>query len=175
MYYFVRAIEQSRGCHVVWSGGARYLVTVTTWGYEMVVDLEARKCACRKWELLSIPCYHACACIAWSKQTYEPFIHQCYRKDMFLECYQYIVELICGEEEWEETSYPKPLPPEVKVQTGRPKKKRSKVNDVVNVDPTRLKRQNTKVKCSYCTEYSHNMRTCPARVSLYLSYSHICI
>ncbi|KAK1355576.1 hypothetical protein POM88_048832 [Heracleum sosnowskyi] len=28
-----------------------------------------------------------------------------------------------------------------------------------------MKRQNTKVKCTYCTEYSHNIRTCPARAT----------
>lgn len=137
----------------------------------MVVDLEAHKCACKKWELSGIPCYHACACIAWSKKAFEPFIHQSYSKDMFLTCYQFIVEPICGEEEWEETSFPKPLPPQVKPQIGRPKKKRNKRNDVVGTDPTRLKRQNTKVKCSYCTEYSHNARTCPARVRMhYIPY-----
>ncbi|XP_074362844.1 uncharacterized protein LOC141703148 [Apium graveolens] len=160
-----KAIDQSKGCHVLWSGGARYLVTMTGGGYEMVVDLEAHKCACKKWELSGIPCYHACACIAWSKKGYEPFIHQCFTKDLFLECYKYIVEPICGEEKWTETPYPKPLPPEVKPQTGRPKKKRSKKNDVVGVDATRLKRQNTTVKCTYCTEYGHNTRTCPAKTS----------
>ncbi|KAK1381646.1 hypothetical protein POM88_019381 [Heracleum sosnowskyi] len=28
-----------------------------------------------------------------------------------------------------------------------------------------MKRQNTKVKCTYCTEYNHNIRTCPARAT----------
>lgn len=94
-------------------------------GYEMFVDLEAHKCACKKWELSRIPCYHACACITWSKKAYEPFIHQSYGKDMFLECYKQIVERIYGESERKETRFLKPLTPEVKAQTGRPKKKRN--------------------------------------------------
>ena len=152
-------------CCVEWRG--TILVTMTSGGYEMVVDLEANKCVCRKWEMSGIPCYHACACIAWSKKRYQDFIHPCYTKDVYLECYKHIVEPICGEEEWQTTNYPKPLPPEVKPQTGRPKKKRNKANDVVEKDPTRLRRQNTKVKCSNCCEYSHNARTCPAKVMFF--------
>lgn len=150
----------------MWSGGARYLVTMTSGGYEMVVDLEEKKCACRKWEMSGIiPCYHVCACIAWRKMAYEDFIHPCYIKEVFLECYKHIVEPIYGEEEWKKTSYSKPLPPAVKPQTGRPKKKRNKASDVISTDPTRLKRQNKNVKYSYCCEYSHNIRTCPAKAS----------
>ncbi|WOG88369.1 hypothetical protein DCAR_0207604 [Daucus carota subsp. sativus] len=44
-----------------------------------------------------------------------------------------------------------------------PKKVRSKKTDTTPAGATRLKRQNTKVRCSYCTEYSHNLRTCPAK------------
>ncbi|XP_074352824.1 uncharacterized protein LOC141691975 [Apium graveolens] len=97
--FIFKAIEQSRGYHVIWSGGARYLVTMTSDGYEIFVDLDAHTCACKKWQLSGIPCYHACACIAWSKKPFEPFIHQSYNKDMFLSCYQHIVEPIYGEEE----------------------------------------------------------------------------
>ena len=148
---------------MVWSGGPKYLVQMTAGGYQMVVDLEAKRCGCNKWELSGIPCYHACAAIAWSKKPYEDFIHSCYSKQAFIACYQNTLEPIAGEEQWEQTEYPRPLPPVMKVQTGRPKKSRSKKNDTP-AGATRLKRQNTKVRCSYCTEYSHNLRTCPARV-----------
>lgn len=73
----------------------------------------------------SIQCYHAFAFItwAWCKLFFELFNHQCFSRDLFLEYYKYIVKPISGEEEWKETPYPKPLPPEVKPQTGRPKNK----------------------------------------------------
>lgn len=41
---------------MLWSGGARYLVTMSVGGYEMVVDLEAQTYACKKWDLSGIPC-----------------------------------------------------------------------------------------------------------------------
>lgn len=120
----------------MWSGGTRYLVTMTTGRYEMVVDLDAHKCARRKWELSGNPCYHVCTCMAWSKKIFESFIHQCYINDLFPKCYKYIVEPICGEEEWKETPYPKSLPPEVKPQTGRPKKKINKASDIALIQPS---------------------------------------
>lgn len=107
----VRAVQMTKGCHVIWSRGAKYLVTMSEGGYQMVVDLDAKKCACKKWELSGIPCYHACACIAWSKRNYEDFFHQCYSKDTFIACYSHTLEPICGEEEWVRTDYPRPQPP----------------------------------------------------------------
>lgn len=154
-------------CHVFWDRDTRYLVTMSTGGYEMMVDLEAYKCACIKWELSGIPCYHACACIQWSKKKFEDFIHPSYTKDIFLECYKHIVEPICGEEEWVETGLPNPLSLEKKVQPGRYKKQRNKNNDVTD-NETHLKRQNAKIKYSYCIEWRHNTRTCPVRVNFIL-------
>lgn len=80
-----------------------------------------------------------------------------------LQLYSHTLEPIVGPEFWEETPEPKPLPPAVKIPTGRPKKKRNKRNDVPK-DPTKLKRQNTKVHCTYCKAAGHNQRSCPARV-----------
>lgn len=69
----------------------------------------------------------------------------------------------------DQNTIPKPLPSEVKVQPGRPKKKRNKANDIADPSETKLKRQNIKIKCTYCTKIGHNIRTCPAKVSLMLS------
>ena len=137
---------------------------MTYGGYEMVVDLEAQKCACRKWELSGIPCYHACACIAWAQQRFEGYIHKSYSKDAFLDCYRHIIEPICGETKWTPTEFPRPLPPAIKVPTGRPKKKRNKSTDVPQTNATKLTRKNTFMTCTYCKEANHNTRTCPAKV-----------
>ena len=101
---------------MIWSGGSKYLVTMTDGGYEMVVDLEA----------------------------------QSYSKDAFLDCYKHIIEPICGETEWTPTEFPRPLPPAIKVPTGRPKKKRNKSTDVPQTNATKLTRKNTFMTCTYC-------------------------
>ncbi|WOG91916.1 hypothetical protein DCAR_0311171 [Daucus carota subsp. sativus] len=140
----------------------KYLVTMTEGGHEIVVDLDARTCACRKFDLTGLPCYHACACIHWKNLKLVDFIHTAYSKDMYLACYQHTVEPITSEQYWEKTGIPGPLPPVFKVQPGRPKKSRNKKNDVP-ADQTKLTRKNLFVFCSYCKERDHNARTCPAK------------
>ena len=34
-------------------------------GHDIVVDFDTKTCACKKYELSGLPCYHACACIQW--------------------------------------------------------------------------------------------------------------
>ena len=82
------------------------------------------------------------------------------------------MEPIVGPEFWEDSNEPFPLPPKVKPQAGRPKKRRNTKNDVPR-DPTKLKRQHTKVHCTYCKACGHNWRTCAARVFLIHVLLHI--
>ena len=107
---------------------------MTDGGHEIVVDLESKTCACRKYELTGLPCYHACACIKWKNLNIVDYIHKTYGKDMFLSTYTNTVVPICSEQYWKKTPYLAPLPPEIKVQPGRPKKKRNKKNDVPIID-----------------------------------------
>ena len=68
---------------VQWSGGSKYLCTMTDGGHEIVVDLESKTYACRKYELTGLPCYHACACIKWKNLNIVDYIYKTYGKDMF--------------------------------------------------------------------------------------------
>lgn len=113
----------SHGCVVQWSGKSKYLVTMTDGGHEIVVDLDAKTCACRKFDLNGLPCYHACACIHWKNLPLVNYIHPTYSKDMYLATYDHTLEPISSEQYWEQTGLPTPLPPLIKVQPGRPKKK----------------------------------------------------
>lgn len=96
---------------------------MTDGGHEIVVDLDGRTCACRKFDLTGLPCYHACACIHWKNLKLVDYIHPTYGKDMYLATYNHTVEPINSSEYWEKTGNPGPLPPLIKVQPGRPKKK----------------------------------------------------
>lgn len=116
-------MSHSSGCMVQWSGKSKYLVTMTDGGHEIVVDLDGRTCACRKFDLTGLPCYHACACIHWKNLKLVDYIHPTYGKDMYLATYNHTVEPINSSEYWEKTGSPGPLPPLIKVQPGRPKKK----------------------------------------------------
>lgn len=83
---------------------------------------------------------------------------------LYLQLYNHTLEPCVGPEFWEDAPEPSPLPPNVRVQAGRPKKKRNNKNDVPT-DPTKLRRQNTIVHCTYCKGAGHNWRSCSARVS----------
>lgn len=97
---------------------------------------------------------------------------------LFWQLYNHTLEPIVGPEFWEQTDYPRPLPPLIKPQTGRPKKKRVRQNDIPTneADPTRLNaRVNTMVNCTYCKGSGHNCRTCPSKVYSYKPCSAILV
>lgn len=137
-------------------------------GHEIVVDLELMTCACRRWQLSGISCFHACACIFSKQENPKDYIHECYKISTFINVYSHFIEPVNGEPFWEETtSIARPLPPVRKIQPGRPKKKRDSKNDEVQTrkgDTTMLKRQGTSLQCSYCSEWGHNTRTCKTKV-----------
>ncbi|WOH15663.1 hypothetical protein DCAR_0935206 [Daucus carota subsp. sativus] len=117
-----KSIHYAGNCVVTWSGGSSYSVTSSDGGHELVVNLLKRTCACRKWDLTGLPCYHACACIALRNEPWENYIHDCYKKETYLQLYGHTLEPIVGPEFWEDTPEPKPLAPAVKIPAGRPKK-----------------------------------------------------
>ena len=114
-----------------------------------------------------MPCFHAVACIFFQKLDPVDFIHECHKKDIYLEVYSHLLEPINGEEQWDVTEQESPLPPVKKIAPGRPKKNRDKRNDVVEAradNPTMLKRKGTSLQCSICKQWGHNMRNCQTKV-----------
>ena len=68
---------------MTWSGGPKYLVQTSAGGYELVVDLIAKTCACKKWQLSGIPCFHAVACMNSHGFNLQDGIHHCYSINKF--------------------------------------------------------------------------------------------
>ncbi|XP_063938645.1 uncharacterized protein LOC135148249 isoform X2 [Daucus carota subsp. sativus] len=159
-----KAIHFAGSCVVTWSGGTSYSVITSDGGHELVVDLGKKSCSCRKWDLTGIPCYHAAACIAMKSEPWDLHISKWFKKDMYIKLYSYTLEPMVGPEFWDDAPEPMPLPPNVKVPTGRPKKRRSRKNDIPT-DPTKLRRGGGTVRCSHCKATSHNARTCQAKKS----------
>ncbi|KAL8157247.1 hypothetical protein AgCh_002087 [Apium graveolens] len=152
-----KSILKASNASPIWNGGTKYLVTMSANGHEIVVDLEEKTCACRKWQLSGIPCFHACACIFFKQENPENYLHDCYRRSTFLDVYSHFIEPVNGEQYWEETTQiARPLPPTKRTQRGKPKKKRDTKKDEVKTregDPTMLKRVGTSLRCSYCGEW----------------------
>ncbi|XP_052621668.1 uncharacterized protein LOC111893335 [Lactuca sativa] len=90
------------------------------------VDLIAKTCACRIWQLTGIPCLHGVAAISSLNQDAETYVSQSYSKEAFLKCYNYSINPLNGSDMWEEVPYRKPLPPKRRRLPGRPSMKRKR-------------------------------------------------
>ncbi|XP_023740456.1 uncharacterized protein LOC111888537 [Lactuca sativa] len=69
------------------------------------VDLEARTCTCRLWDLFGIPCVHANAAINYIHKTADGYINECFSKDRFIECYKSNIMPVNGSNLWEQTPF----------------------------------------------------------------------
>ncbi|KAL5557253.1 hypothetical protein UlMin_039489 [Ulmus minor] len=67
---------------------------------QYVVDLKTHTCACRKWQLVEIPCMHAFSCINLMNLDVYDFIHPFYNKEAYLTAYSSIIHEINGPNMW---------------------------------------------------------------------------
>ncbi|XP_019198890.1 PREDICTED: uncharacterized protein LOC109192644 [Ipomoea nil] len=101
---------------------ARYLATQCDffkfevqhlYGDQQEVDLENKKCSCRKWDLTGLPCKHA-VCAIWKKNgngaVYD-FVHPCYSKETYLKIYKASINPMAGPDEWPISAQSPLLPP----------------------------------------------------------------
>ncbi|CAI9271184.1 unnamed protein product [Lactuca saligna] len=90
------------------------------------VDLIAKTCACRIWQLTTIPCLHGVAVISSLNQDAETYVSQSYNKEAYLKCYNYSTNPLNGSDMWPEVPSRKPLPPRRIRLPGRPLVKRKR-------------------------------------------------
>ncbi|XP_012846546.1 PREDICTED: uncharacterized protein LOC105966532 [Erythranthe guttata] len=159
----------SGNCFPTWSGGMVFEVEC----YEGVsvkqcsVNLEAKTCTCRMWDVSGIPCKHAVSAIFLNKQQPEDYLHPCFSRDAYLATYNFQIFPVPGEHDYVSTGLPPLLPPIMKKQPGRPKKKRNKTADELpstttskQIVPSKVSRKNLPVTCAKCLKTGHNKRGC---------------
>ncbi|XP_056694728.1 uncharacterized protein [Spinacia oleracea] len=129
---------------------------------QLNVDLDAKSCTCRKWDMLGIPCCHAIACIFFLNKEAESFVDASYKKEMYLKAYGGSIPPLEGERHW-----PRALciidPPPIKIGPGRPRIKRFKGPSENPKKPGTLSRVGMEMTCSICQTKGHNKRRCPNR------------
>lgn len=141
---------------VIPSGGN---VFETRNGHEaMVVDLDARKCSCRLWDISGIPCVHSIAAIHFINKDPEDFVSKWFTKDIFKMAYANSIRPLNGSNMWTPTPYIKPNPPKERRMPGRPsiKRKRSESES----QSSRVTQSGKTMTCNNCLEKGHNARTC---------------
>ncbi|KAI4339846.1 hypothetical protein MLD38_024741 [Melastoma candidum] len=131
-----------------------------------IVDFPGKTCSCRFWDLYSMPCSHAIACIQYMKRPVEEYVDPCFKLEAFRKSYGQVLEPLEGPKFWPRGEHPDILPPPYKKLPGRPKKQNRKVSK--EEDPkcsTKISRKRLGMKCTVCGNYGHNKRTCRGDIS----------
>ncbi|KAL0448493.1 UNVERIFIED_CONTAM: hypothetical protein Slati_1405700 [Sesamum latifolium] len=93
-------------------------------GSQHCVDLGAKSCSCRKWQLSGIPCKHACCAIYHKKSDPIDYITDCYSVDTYRRVYEPAIQPMSHEGLWSDSLIIPPLPPNFGRGPGRPAKAR---------------------------------------------------
>ncbi|XP_019155422.1 PREDICTED: uncharacterized protein LOC109152282 [Ipomoea nil] len=131
------------------------------------IDIGARTCSCRKWDLTGIPCRHA-ICALWVKYGKAPlhdYVHSCYTVDNYKQAYSGCIHPMSGPQEWPKTDREPPLPPLFTKKVGRPRKLRKKSAGELTKDGVKMSRMHVTLHCSICKCIGHNSRKCPQRIN----------
>ncbi|XP_062019117.1 uncharacterized protein LOC133735703 [Rosa rugosa] len=107
----VKAVED---CISTFNGGDQAEVENIE-GSKNVVDLAARICSCRRWDLIGIPCKHAISAIFGKREDVDDFVADCYLKSTYMTIYSNLI-------------MPRHLPPKEK-KTSAVSKKRKEINE----------------------------------------------
>lgn len=90
---------------------------------QWAVDLTAKTCTCRRWDLNGIPCQHAIAAIYAKEHDPTYYVDYWYSQTKYIDAYEPIIHPIAGEDHWPHKDAPIEPPP-YKRRPGRPKKVR---------------------------------------------------
>ncbi|KAK9269639.1 hypothetical protein L1049_001416 [Liquidambar formosana] len=121
---FDRVKEDARHCEVIYAGDGIYEIEYK--GQTTFVNLGARTCMCRKWEVTGIPCSHAVAVILRASMNPKDFVDECYHKVTNSMAYAPMIYLIGDPTNWAASGCKPVGPPPYKKAPGRPKKARKK-------------------------------------------------
>ncbi|KAL3522552.1 hypothetical protein ACH5RR_015386 [Cinchona calisaya] len=132
---------------------------VTEFGHNYVVNLVARTCSCREWDMIGIPCVHACAALVNSDKEAADYVHLYYSVHYYKLAYKHMIMPIPFKEDWVETGEEPTEPPEIRRRLGRPRKVRRKGADEQR-DATVVTRMGTMIHCHNCRQPGLNIKSC---------------
>ncbi|XP_065858875.1 uncharacterized protein [Euphorbia lathyris] len=153
---------EARNCFCTAVGQDKY--SVDCCDTTSVVDLGARTCSCRLWQLSGVPCKHVISAIYTNRERPESYVDRYFSKDVYLGEYSHVINPIPGPEEWVRTELPNIHPWVVKKPSGRPKKKRNRQADEPH-NPFKVTRAGGKILCGRCKMEGHNSRGCKAAIT----------
>ncbi|XP_029151593.1 uncharacterized protein [Arachis hypogaea] len=134
------------------------------------VSLGSQTCDYGYFQALHFPCLDALACCAYSRVTWQPYVHSVYRLSSVFSVYQMGFTPPIPEGFWPPYDGPTVIPdPNMRrAREGRPRSTRIRTN-MDEADPNRPKR------CGLCRQPGHTCRSCPQVQCDIDSYVWICV
>lgn len=151
--------ELANVCYVLPAGYG--IFEVQEKGYQYRVDIKAKTCDCRRWDLTGIPCQHAISCLRHERISSESVLPIYYSIEAFNNAYGYNIWPCQDISQWEEVHGPEVLPPKYEKRVGRPPKARRKQpHEVMGKNGPKLTKHGVEMHCSWCKSSEHNAATC---------------
>ncbi|XP_044454561.1 neurofilament heavy polypeptide isoform X1 [Triticum aestivum] len=146
----------ARNCHALMAGPNLYQVTSGERTY--AVNLQHRTCGCKKWDMTAVPCNHAVSAIHKAKLQPEDFVHDFFKKKMYLAAYSPIIYPVPGPDMWPRTDSMDIEAPVFKEHKGRAQTKRRKgqYEKPAPKDTSRM----ASITCSNCKKVGHRYTNC---------------
>jgi hypothetical protein len=154
--------EFANTCYALPSGQGVFQVLEREFKY--IVDLRAKSCECRKWNITGIPCKHAISCLRHERIPVESVVHECYSVQAFSKAYESNIMPCRDKTTWEKVNGPPVLPPKYEKKVGRPPRCRKKdPHEIQGANGPKLSKHGVTMTCGYCRGENHNARGCPLK------------
>ncbi|KAI5312624.1 hypothetical protein L3X38_041797 [Prunus dulcis] len=103
------------------------------YGGEFVVDLRAKTCSCKRWNLCGIPCPHGILATFQRCENPIAYVDDCYKLETYMKAYEPVIHPIPSMDQWSKCGLPPIKPPPYKQQPGRLKRVRTKEPSEVEI------------------------------------------
>ena len=120
-----------------------------------------KTCACKRWQLIGIPCVHAMFVILSQHENPFNFVDDCYKREVYMRVYSPDIYGLNGPTMWPRTNLPPIQCPQFKKQLGRLRKSRVLQSDEVRVGGrTKLRKNYSLCHCKNCNQQGNNLSSC---------------
>ena len=111
-------------CHAISNGADKF--EVKHWDHRFTVDLQAKTCSCRYWQLSGMSCCHAISSIYFISNSLDAYIADCYSVENLRKSYMHCLEPVESQDSWPTSDRPKLRAPGYNKMPGRSKTQRTR-------------------------------------------------